>query len=709
MDAPHPGATALASPVEPPRQPDRRARERDFAREERCPAGGPVVTHPLSLAATFLLAAAAQGGLSAQPPEDVRPSPPFADGPGPRGRGGPGGREVALKARFDADRDGKLDADERARARQWIRDNRSELRGPGPFGRRRGRGGMPGPEGGEPREPGPPVRVDPRDAEAYPDRGLYDPEVVRTLFLRFDRPDWFDECADFYRTDVEVPATLLVDGQEYRGVGVGFRGNSSYFAVAGKKKSFAVAIDSTEAGQRLLGHKNLNLLNAHEDPSFLREVLHAFVARQFMPTFRANLVRLVIDGESFGVYANVQQFDKDFLDQEFGTRKGVRWKVPANFEADGLAYAGEARANYERAYQLKTELTDPAAEETAWAHLIELCRVLTETPDGQLPSELPRVLDVEAALRFLALDTVLLDGDGYGSRGSDFVLWEAPDGRFVPLPYDGNEILGAGERGRGRGPRGPGGGGPPRDGDGPVAGRGDRGRGGFGPPDAMARGGRRGPGGAPAPTSGPLLIADSGRPLARLLRVPAWRAHYLAYVRAMAQVGLDWEVLGPFLEGCHALAAPFVEVDDKALYGFAAFQGSLAPLRAVLEARRSALLGHAAMQLPWPSLDDLRARVVAAGDGASVLVTVHASGAATVLLWSSERRAAPFTAVPMHDDGNHGDGAANDGVFGALTPRSAKKGTVHVYVEAVAPEGAAATFVPPGGGGRPRTVELGPR
>jgi hypothetical protein len=37
------------------------------------------------------------------------------------------------------------------------------------------------------------------------------PEVLRTLFLQFEEPDWEKELADFYHTDVDVPA-ILPDG-----------------------------------------------------------------------------------------------------------------------------------------------------------------------------------------------------------------------------------------------------------------------------------------------------------------------------------------------------------------------------------------------------------------------------------------------------------------------------------------------------------------
>ncbi len=638
--------------------------------------------------------------LAAQPPEGREPAREPGAPAAPGGPGGAAGREQAIKGKFDVNHDGVLDAAERAPARAFAKENRRQ-QGPG----RGGRGGR-GP-GGPPDEqptvdaPRAPSQISPRDVESFPEASLYDPGVIRTLFLTFPQPDWFEECVDFYRTDVEVPATMFVDGKEYADIGVGFRGNSSYFTVGGKKKSFALSLDLVRKDQRLYGYKSLNLLNAHADASFLREAIHACVARRFTAAFKANLVRLVVNGENWGVYANVQQFNNEFIDDEFGTRKGVRWKAPANFRGSGLAYLGDKRADYEACYQLKSSVDD---EDAAWQHLIAMSKVLNETPLEQLESELPKVLDVDATLRFLALDAVVLDGDGYGSRGSDFVLWEGPDGRFRPLPYDSNEIMGSGGGGRGGARRGPPNQAPPdgapplvrpttnepASGDAPT------------PPPRPAR-----PMGGASPTSSPLALEDGDRPLARLLKVSAWKARYLAYVRAMVREGLDWSVLSPFVENMRGKLDPLVRDDDKALYGHAAFVRSLDALKAVVESRTKAVLEHASMQGAWPSVESVDCQLVERDGRVSVQVHAKVTGAARATLWASDSRSQAFTPVPMLDDGANGDGQKGDGVFGASTAAWEKKGRGYVFVEAIgAGDDARVALSPSGGSGRPWVIEL---
>ena len=73
---------------------------------------------------------------------------------------------------------------------------------------------------------------------------------------------------------------------------------------------------------------------------------------------------------------NAQQFNKDFVKEWFGTTKGARWKVPGSPDGrGGLNYLGEDAAAYKRIYEIKTK-DDPKS----WADLIQLCKVLNETP-----------------------------------------------------------------------------------------------------------------------------------------------------------------------------------------------------------------------------------------------------------------------------------------------------------------------------------------
>jgi len=275
------------------------------------------------------------------------------------------------------------------------------------------------------------------------------------VFLTFENDDWEKELAAFKPTDVEVPAKLIVDGQQYKEVGVSFRGASSFFSIPeGLKRSLNISMDYLDSGQRLHGFKTLNLLNCNGDASLMSTVLYSSITGSKIPTPRANFVNVVINGESWGVYCNVEQFNGDFVQANYGTKQGARWKVHGSPRGDGgLRYLGEEIAPYRERFEIKSKDDDQS-----WRDLIALCKLLNETPADQLEEKLNGVLDIDGALWFLAADVALINSDGYWTRASDYNIYRDPAGVFHILPHDMNESFRP-TRG-GRGPGGPGGGGP---------------------------------------------------------------------------------------------------------------------------------------------------------------------------------------------------------------------------------------------------------
>jgi spore coat protein CotH len=149
----------------------------------------------------------------------------------------------------------------------------------------------------------------------------------------------------------------------------------------GYKRSLGVSLDLADSKQRLYGYKTLNLLNSHEAPTFMSTVLYSHIARKYIPCPKANFVKVVINGESWGVYVNVQQFNKEFIEENYkGLKGGNRWKVKGSPNAQsGLDYIGDKVESYKRHYEFKS-----GDEDKAWKDLIALCKTLTETPIDQL-------------------------------------------------------------------------------------------------------------------------------------------------------------------------------------------------------------------------------------------------------------------------------------------------------------------------------------
>jgi hypothetical protein len=448
---------------------------------------------------------------------------------GPAQSGGGNGPEAQVVAKYDKDGDGRLNRAERAAVRAAM----AGVVTAGPRGRRGGATASPGP------------RLTTADVRPpYPRSNLYDLATLRTIFLQFEDADWEEELGFFFNSDVDVPATMIVDGRTYRDVGVHFRGASSFRNTpAGFKRSLNIAMDFADEDQDVGGYRTLNLLNVNNDATFLRGILYTEIARHYVPTPRMNHIRVAINGESWGVYLNAQQFNGDFIEEWFKPAGGARWKAPGSPRGRaGLEYLGEDVAAYKQIYEIKTK-DDPES----WAALMRLCRVLNTTPADELEAALAPILDVDATLKFMAVEIAMANPDGYWTRASDYNIYRDTSGRFHLIPHDVNEALG-------------------------------------------------GEGGARRATLDPMAAAgDPTKPLySKLLAVPVLRQKYLLYVREIAEKWLDWNTLLPIAKASHALIAADVMADTRKLSDNAGFTAGVAdtgnPLKAFIDARRAYLL-----------------------------------------------------------------------------------------------------------------------
>ncbi len=188
------------------------------------------------------------------------------------------------------------------------------------------------------------------------------------------------------------------------------------------------------------------------------------------------------------------------------------------------------RLAYQRTYEIKSK-DDPKS----WSDLIRLCKVLNQTPPDQLEKALEPLLDIDGALRFLAVDKALINNDGYWTRASDYSIYEDEKGRFHVLPYDSNET--------------------------------------WRPTEGFGRGG----GGGGSVTLDPFAGAsDSNKALLyRLLAVPSLRERYLGYLRDVAEKWLNWDKVGPLAAQYQALIAADVKTDARKLFSTESFTQGL--------------------------------------------------------------------------------------------------------------------------------------
>ena len=120
------------------------------------------------------------------------------------------------------------------------------------------------------------------------------------------------------------PATFIAEGQVYTNAQVRFRGE---WARSWPKKPLKIFFSRN---QPFHGHPSLNLNSAWRDPAFVRETLayHVYAACG-VPASRSRMVRLQLNGQFRGLYAEVEQVDKTLL-QRFHLKGAALFKAASD-------------------------------------------------------------------------------------------------------------------------------------------------------------------------------------------------------------------------------------------------------------------------------------------------------------------------------------------------------------------------------------------
>jgi hypothetical protein len=226
-----------------------------------------------------------------------------------------------------------------------------------------------------------------------------------------------------------VRATLSYDGTTVSDIGIRIKGEGS-LRTLDQKAAFKMKFDEFVPDQTFLGLRRLTLNNMVEDPSFIAERLAYTVYRNAqLPAPRANSALVYVNGEYFGVYANVETEDKTFLRRWFADDNGNLYE--------------EGQADFEPGEEGKFDLeTNETANDRS--DLIALIQAVTDAVNAGAPyatflQDLSASLDTEHYLKLSALEALVNQFDMYSYTyfyPNNFRLYSDPtSGKFVFLPW----------------------------------------------------------------------------------------------------------------------------------------------------------------------------------------------------------------------------------------------------------------------------------
>ncbi len=246
-------------------------------------------------------------------------------------------------------------------------------------------------------------------------------------------------------SDVLLDGTFVHKDDVYYNVGVRYRGENSRTS---QTKGFRVQLTHDERFEGIT-RLNLNALDVQ-----LAMVGLDFLRRADIPSPQTRPVAFVVNRlfaeappaasaiRYGGVYQRLEAIDEDFLSREFpGDDDGNLYRpVDTGSGSGNLDYLGEDNLDRYQARYIKASNTDA----NDYTDLIELTRVLNETPAADYVQAVEALLDVEEWVRYFAAELVLSNQDGQIATGvgEDYRLYRRfSDGRWLILPWDTNEVM----------------------------------------------------------------------------------------------------------------------------------------------------------------------------------------------------------------------------------------------------------------------------
>jgi hypothetical protein len=256
---------------------------------------------------------------------------------------------------------------------------------------------------------------------------LFDDSTVIDLKLTFTDSEW----ARLMYIHSHPPASNT-DPKEYVHCGFTFQGYTFPDAACRPKGSpelwfeepkpqFAIRFDYWNSKGRFQGLRRINLEANQYHYAPVRDRLGMWLMRQAgLHTPRVNHARVLVNGCYFGLYMNIEQIDKEFLNAHFADPSG-------NLYSQGRELETNKKTNDISRLQALWDLV--SAEPLSANHTT-------------FYTNLEGLLDVHTMLLQTAAEVALPTSDNFSNGSSNFYYYDDPQtGRFILLPWDLDSFL----------------------------------------------------------------------------------------------------------------------------------------------------------------------------------------------------------------------------------------------------------------------------
>ena len=477
--------------------------------------------------------------------------------------------------------------------------------------------------------------------------GLYDPLILRTMNLYFAAGNYTQLLAAAWTSGGSVTGDLfLSNGATNFSIGARYRGNSSYTS-PGQKKSIAIDVDIVDTNADLMGYNSLNLNNAFDDETILRETLYFNLMRPYAVCPRCTMVQLFINTTNWGVYSFAMQQDGDLIREWMPSNDGDRWRAPNAPAGGGMGFSGGGSAltwigpnlaSYSNNnYELKATTTNAA---TAYRRLFNAISNLHFAASNTFREVIEDHLAVDRWIWLLAIENCFVDDDSYFYKGADYMAYYEPEsGRLHPVEHDGNEAFFS-----------------------------------LGPVNASL-----------SPFEGQ---GNTNRPvLRRFLATPELRQRYIAHMRTFIEESFNQSNVNRLVGLYSTNTVAAITADPRKSFTMAAYSNELNTIRSYVVTRTNAIATNVEFRALAPVITAVSSPTgtPTALDAPAITAQVASggtNGVHSVWLYHRGKPYGRFWWSQMLDDGAHQDGLAGDGVYGGTISNYPAGAKVRYYVEA---------------------------
>ena len=219
------------------------------------------------------------------------------------------------------------------------------------------------------------------------------------------------------------------DDLSFKQVGVRLKGSASYQPLS-EKPSFKLKMDEF-IDQKLNGLRRITLNAMNQDPSMLREVLgYRFYRQAIGVAPYCNHAEIYLNGDFYGLYANVQTLDDEFVQSQFTTEVGNLYDVTNHT-------FGDVVPSDINDFELET---NRSANDTS--DLVTLVEA-ADQPVSTFYHDVGQFLDWKEVLANGAAQAIIADWDGYFGGTNNYKLYhERSRDKFIMLPWGIDETFG---------------------------------------------------------------------------------------------------------------------------------------------------------------------------------------------------------------------------------------------------------------------------